>query len=167
MPENVVICDTAPMVYLYAMDSLWILEKVYKQIIVSPEVVGELDAAQLEERDVPVIYEFPWIQMRTPRFELYVQFKDLLGPIEGSTLALAADEANQPALVIMDDRRGRAVAKERNIRATGTVGVLMKAKISGFIDTVKDKLDLLIAAGYHIDHYFYADILSLAGETEV
>ena len=167
MPEHVVICDTAPMVYLYSMDSLWILEKLYKKIIVSAEVVGELDAAQLEERDVPVIYEHPWIQMRSARFELFTQFKAILGPVEGSILALAADQANQPALVIMDDRFGRKVAADRQILTTGTVGVLMKAKISGIIDTVKDKLDVLIAAGYHIDHYFYADILSLAGETEV
>ena len=167
MPDTVVICNTPPLIYLYSMDLLWILEKLYKKIIVSSEVVGELDAAQMVDKDVPSVYEHNWIEMRSPDFDIYTEFKKVLGPVEASALALASSEQNQPALIVMDDRRGRVVAKEKDIRITGTLGVIMKAKISGHIDSVKDRLEILTDTNYYIDSYYFADILSLAGETEV
>lgn len=63
------------------------------------------------------------------------------GEAEAITLALEL-EAN---LLLMDERRGKAVAISCGFNVTGILSVLLQAKRSGLIDAVKPMIDQLIA----------------------
>ena len=51
----------------------------------------------------------------------------------------------------MDESSGRAMARNLNIRITGTLGVLLKAKRDGEIPSQKSKMDRLVHdAGFFV-----------------
>ncbi len=47
-------------------------------------------------------------------------------------------------LLIMDESSGRAMARNLNIRITGTLGVLLKAKRDGQIPSLESEMDRLV-----------------------
>ena len=58
---------------------------------------------------------------------------------EASSIALAL-EIPQATLVI-DERKGRKIAKELNLKIIGTLKVLLKAKENGVISSVQEIID--------------------------
>ena len=69
--------------------------------------------------------------------------------------------------VLIDERRGREVAKRLNLRYTGILGVLVEAKAQGLIAEVKPSLDALInQAGFWVTKPLYDSVLRFVGEGE-
>ena len=77
-------------------------------------------------------------------------------------IALAMDAGAD--LVILDDRQGRLVSRDRGLSVTRTVGVLIEAKERGFIPSLGPEMDRLIEAGMWISEVFYHRILKEYGE---
>jgi uncharacterized protein len=68
------------------------------------------------------------------------------------------------SLVILDDRYAREIATVKNIRLTGTAGVLVKAKRDGHLPAVKPLLDELERLGFHLSKSVQRRILACAKE---
>jgi predicted nucleic acid-binding protein len=65
----------------------------------------------------------------------------------------------------LDDRDARIIARLNNIPVSGTLGVLMKAKKMGIIESVKELMDRLRTDHhYWIDDEMYNKVLSLSNE---
>ncbi|MEM1095030.1 MAG: DUF3368 domain-containing protein [Bacteroidota bacterium] len=60
----------------------------------------------------------------------------------GEREAIALAEAKQADLLLLDERAARAIAAERHVPITGTLGVLLEASMRGLTDltTVVPKL---------------------------
>ena len=67
-------------------------------------------------------------------------------------------------IVLMDDYDGRAVAKEYNLMVTGTIGILLKAKLEGKIPSLRHDLDGLRESGFWLGEELYLKILEQANE---
>ena len=68
-------------------------------------------------------------------------------------------------LVLIDEKKGRAVAKRLGLRYLGLLGVLVEAKQRGLIDELKPILDLLIQkAGFRVSQTLYGQVLASVGE---
>ena len=67
-------------------------------------------------------------------------------------------------LIIMDEKLGRFHAKHADLKVTGTVGVLIKAKREGIINELKPLLFELRARDVWISEKFIDEILSLVHE---
>ena len=74
------------------------------------------------------------------------------------------DQGEDVPLVLLDDRLARAVARMRNIRMTGTAGVLLKAKQEGHITAVAPLLERLLQLDFRLSNAVKASILKLARE---
>ena len=85
-----------------------------------------------------------------------------LGRGEREVLSLAAGRPG--ALVLLDDGLARHFAKHLKIPLTGTLGVLLKAKSAGLLDSVQPTLDQLQALGFWLDRATRTAALRIAGE---
>ncbi len=161
MPE-VVISNTSPIFYLHRLRLLDLLQKLYQEIIVPKTVVAELEAGRRQGEDVPAIDSYEWIKIRAIRSPQILGLSTDFGPGETEVLALALEESD--SLVIIDEKLARKIARLRDLRVTGTAGVLLKAKQEGHILAVKPLLDRLQEIHFHLSDNVRTLILSIAEE---
>lgn len=81
---------------------------------------------------------------------------------ESSAIALALE--NPGSLLIMDDYKARKIAEQLNIKFTGTLGVIIKAKKEGKIDSIKAIIVKLKQTNFYITEELEKEILRLSGE---
>jgi predicted nucleic acid-binding protein len=105
---SAVIADASCFILLDKIDSLDILQKLFKTITTSVEVAKEFG------KPLPEWVVVKEVQDKNFRTALFWEVD--LG--EASAIALAAE--NQPALLIIDDLKGRKLAKRLNLTITGT-----------------------------------------------
>jgi uncharacterized protein len=161
MPERV-ISNTSPLFYLHRLRHLDLLQCLYQRLVVPEAVVDELNAGRDQGEDVPDVANYAWIEVHTVRAPEVVTLITDLGAGEAQVLALALEAPGN--LVPLDDRLARAVARMRNIRLTGTAGVLLKAKQEGHISAVAPLLDRLLQLDFRLSNAVKASILKLAHE---
>ncbi len=93
-----------------------------------------------------------WIQVH-PSFdeaaELELSSRHSLGRGETATLLLA--EHLKADVTIVDERKARRLAKERDLRVTVCVGLLEAGARRGFVNDLRDAYRLLNAEGARID----------------
>ena len=64
----------------------------------------------------------------------------------------------------MDDNAAKKTAKFLGLSVTGTLGVIIKAKQEGLIDSVKEIIDQLLLDGLFMDDRLINRVLESAGE---
>lgn len=75
-----------------------------------------------------------WFTIKEPINKTYQKILEAsLDKGEASAIALAIEQAD--CLLIIDDHKGRKYARQLGIKITGTLGVIIDAKLSGHIDS--------------------------------
>jgi predicted nucleic acid-binding protein len=82
----------------------------------------------------------------------------------GESEAIVLAERVHCRFLLMDERRGRQVAKKRGLKVIGIAGVLLAAKSGGLIETVAPVLNSLSKEGYRLSGSLIAGILKMAKE---
>ncbi len=65
---------------------------------------------------------------------------------------------------MIDEKIGRNLARNKNIKLSGTLGVILKAKEKGFIESVKPLLDQMLENKIWLSETLMQQILLQAGE---
>lgn len=68
------------------------------------------------------------------------------------------------ATLLIDERRGRKVARQRGIHVIGSGALLLHAKQQGLIDQIGALLDELRAMGYRLSDSLVTELKRMAGE---
>ncbi|NER91185.1 DUF3368 domain-containing protein [Moorena sp. SIO3A2] len=157
-----VIADTSPIQYLYQTNLLDLLPQLYGSVIVPQAVANELAAGVALKISLPDLTSLSWLKVKTTIVDSALQEINGLGAGEKEAFALAL-EIEDP-LVIVDDGLARYYAKQLNIKFTGTLGILLKAKQRGELTIVAPILDKLDALGFRLDYSTRMAVLKLAGE---
>lgn len=123
------------------MGQLQLLHSLFGEVLIPPAVVRELE--QPRSRFLPVLVQgLPFIRVQSPTDRKAVEeLLDTLGPGEAEAIALAM-EIHADAILI-DEKAGRAVARQRGLLPLGILGTLVRAKQRGFLGEVKPLLDRL------------------------
>lgn len=134
----IIIADTSCLIILTNIGRLKILKHLFGSIIITEEVAEEYGV------------ELPhWISVKTPKNQAKVSELIMhLDKGEATSIALAIELQN--SRLIIDETKGRKVAKSENIKIIGTIGVLIMAKKHGFVDDNNEVIQDLIENGFRI-----------------
>lgn len=164
MSAPLLVADSGPLIALARLELLAIPSEIFRDVRVTATVWEEvirsprrteheaLDAARrtglLQVVDDPV--EVPTV-LSDPRLDAG----------ERSALALAMAQA---AVILLDERQGRAVAAAAGLPVVGTLGLLVKARQEGLIERVRPLVDALQASGYYLARSLVDQALAAVGE---
>ncbi|MES2332915.1 MAG: DUF3368 domain-containing protein [Bacteroidota bacterium] len=127
MPKTI-ISDTSCFIILKNIGELDILQKVYGQIITTFEIATEFGEALPD-----------WVEIRTATDKYRQQLLEMqIDKGESSAIALALETPD--CTVILDDYKARKIADHLGLHVTGTIGVIVKAKLNGIIPSIKPLL---------------------------
>lgn len=151
MPK-IVISDTSTLILFHKIEHLDLLREVYKELVTTPEIAEEYGD------------KLPnWIQIQTVCDKKYQEFLETQVDLgEASAIALAMEL--EDTLLLLDDLKARKLARQLNLKITGTLGVINKAKQMGIIDNVKPLIDKLIETDFRISDTIINEILKLNSE---
>lgn len=162
MLEAVVVCNTSPLLYLYQVQQLELLAKLYGRVLVPPAVRAELRAGAEKGAVVPDLDRSTWIEVQPLRDSTLLPAVVDLGAGEAEAIALALFYPG--SLLILDDDVGRKIARVSGLRYTGTLGVLVKAKQSGLLSQVAPIVEALQQTNMWLGRELIHMVLKEAGE---
>lgn len=160
----IVVSDTSVLINLARLDRLFLLRKLFADLLIPPAVWHEVVERGAGKPGANEVKEADWIQVREVANTALVQaLRQDLDAGEAEAIALAVEvDAN---LLLMDERLGRATAQHFGLRYIGLIGVLMMARQRELITEVKPDLDRLRqVAGFYISESLYRRVLKDADE---
>ncbi len=163
----IVVSDTSPITNLAAVGQLNLLRQLYTSIVIPVAVYNEMVAVNRLVPGAVEVQTLSWIQTQVVAnaqsvIDIQTSHDDIdLGEAEAIILSLEL----KADLLLMDERRGRALAANYGLSVTGLLGVLLQAKRNGFIPAVKPLMDQLIEeADFRVSGQLYAIVLQTARE---
>lgn len=127
--HKIIISDTSCLIILSNINELDILHKVYGEIVTTIDIAIEYGDSLPE-----------WIQIEKVTDKYRQQLLEMqIDKGESSAIALALETPN--STIILDDFKARKIAKQLGISFTGTLGVIIKAKLEGIIPSIKPILE--------------------------
>ena len=140
MPKNKkIVINTGPIIALVAAwGKLDILRKLYAQVIVPYEVSQEILAGGPTEFGVKEFEEANWLIKRKTPANISTYLSNSLDIGEASVIQTAIDENIQS--VCIDETTGRRIARLHNLKLTGSVGILVRAKNEGFSFSMREAI---------------------------
>lgn len=156
-----VVSNTTPLISLLKLDRLEILRKIYKEICIPSAVYNEIEAG----KDKPFyrdLSKIDWIKIVEIKNQNALKYFLDLDSGEAEAIILATEI--QADLIIMDEKLGRFHAKHADLKVTGIIGVLIKAKKQGIITGLKPLLHELTEKNVWIGDKLINEILAQSGE---
>ena len=151
MPK-VVISDTSTLILFQKIEHLNLLNKVYGELITTPEIAEEY-GDKLPE----------WIKIQSVSDKKYQEILETqIDCGEASAIALAKEFDD--VLLLLDDLKARKLASKLNFKITGVLGIIHKAKQMSIIHKVKPLIDKLLKTNFRISDKIVEEILTLNNE---
>ncbi|CAM4094589.1 DUF3368 domain-containing protein [Gillisia limnaea] len=123
------ILDTSCLIILSKIEELELLRGISNKIYVTPVIHSEYGQPLPE-----------WVLVSKPENTQYQKILELdLDQGEASAIALSMEI--QDSILILDELKGRKIAERLNLKFSGTFGVILKAKQTGLIKSVKPVID--------------------------
>jgi len=153
--------DASPLIAFAILGELRLLSRIFADLYIPQAVFDEIcvpgkphceELRTFSGNRVRAVQNVVAVRLLTNQLDL--------GEAEAIVLALENGIDN----VLVDDPRGRQVARANGLYPVGTIGVLLQAKGAGHIPEVKSSLDTLIANRYRIGRGLYEEALRLADE---
>ena len=127
-------------------------EKLSRQVFITPIVKREYGE------------ELPdWISVKEPDNTHYQMILEMdLDSGEASAIALSMSIRN--SLLIVDELKGRKIAKKLNLRYSGTLGLILKAKQVGIIPTIAPVLQKIRKTNFWVAEELFEFLVRKANE---
>ncbi|MBK5965316.1 DUF3368 domain-containing protein [Thiocystis minor] len=156
----ILVADCSALIALASCNGLRWLEALFATVIV-PEAVDQ-EAIVSHKPEAQQLKEFLKDKVRKidPGSAVLLDgFSDL-----GETEAMVLDKQCAADKLLIDDKRGRRVARINHISTIGSLGILLAAKQAGLIDRISPSLAKLDDADVFISADLIATVMDLAGE---
>lgn len=149
--QKIIVSDTSCLILFYKIGQFELLKKVFGQIIITETVLSEF------KRPVP-----EWIRVLKPVKNLHLGLQGFLDPGEAASIALATEF--KECLLIIDEIKGRKVARELGIAISGSLGVLVIAKNKGIINSIKPVIERIKQTNFRLSDELIRKVLLSVNE---
>jgi len=151
------VSNTTPLRYLIAIGREALFGRLFEKVLVPIGVHKELTDSRTPEIVRSFVLCRPsWLEVRTVP-DTGAAFPVSLHRGEREAILLA--EAVHADVLLIDEQIGRTVARSRHIPLSGTLGVLERADVMGFIDDFPQVLRQLKDGGFFIDDSLKTQLL--------
>lgn len=150
--HRIVISDTSTLILFHKIDEFSLLEKVYGELITTPEIAEEFGE------------KLPgWVKIQSVSDTKYQKFLETQVDYgEASAIALAAEF--EEVTLLLDDLKARKLATKLRFKVTGALGVIHKAKQMSIIPKVKPLINKLLTTDFRFADNIIEEILKLNNE---
>jgi hypothetical protein len=162
MPDDLIVCDTGPLIALALIDQLPILRRLYARVLVPRAVLNEVAAGGSDRPGASTILSADWLEPVedvTPDPLLAAE----LGP--GEAAVIAVGYALEAHLILLDERKARRIAaRAYGLRVKGSAGLLVAAKRADLVTAVRPLLESMVREGYFLSQRVIERATAEAGE---
>ena len=156
----ILIADASALIALATCDSLALLEVIFGNVLVPEAVFSEVTA--VDKPQSARLRSYLHGKVRAVDMQRYV-YLDAFADV-GETQAMLLYKEVAADYLLIDDRRGRKVAKINQIKTVGSLGVLLQAKRIGLIPRVAPLVEQIAASSVFMSENLIQAVLELAGE---
>lgn len=149
---KIVIADTTCFILLDKIDELALLKLLFDEVVTTEEIAQEFG------KELP-----EWINIESVSDKNYQAVLELEVDI-GEASAMALSKEKLGALLILDDLRARKLAEKLELRYTGTLGVIVRARREGVIKSVKPIIEKIRNTNFRFSEEVFITIIKTAGE---
>lgn len=165
---GIIVADAGPLIGLARVRRLDLLQELYGFALIPPTVHDELQVSSGRPGAIQLksALERGWLRVHnlaTSADTSVVKLTLILDPGEAEAILLAEQVGCR--FLLIDDQRGRRIAKCRSIPVVGVAGILLAAKQHGLIDAVLPVLRELALEGYRLSFGLISEVARLTGET--
>lgn len=150
--HKIIISDTSCFIILTKIGELHLLQKLYSKITTTVEIATEFG------EPLPEWVEIVSVKAKDTQRLLEMQ----IDKGESSAIALALE--NSDSLLILDDIKARKIATQLGLSITGTLGIIIKAKLEGIIPSVIPILRKIKQTDFRLSNEVELQILKEAME---
>lgn len=149
-----VVSDSSVIINLAWIGQLHLLQSLYAPVLIPNAVWQEIVVSGIGQPGSLEVQQAEWIQRRdVSNLMLLLSLRRDLDRGEAEAIVLAIEEKT---LLLIDERRGRAIAEYFGIPILGLVGVLVRAKQKGLLTEIRPLLDRLRTdVGFFISDTLY------------
>ncbi len=160
----IVVSNTSPLVNLAVVGQLDLLRQLYGRVVIPQAVRDEIVIGGAGQPGAVEVERLDWIETRQAS-NLTAVASLQLQVDQGEAEAIALAVELKADLLLLDERKGRAIASKLGLARIGLLGVLVEARAKGLIPAIKPVVDALIGkAGFWISKELYDRVLQVAGE---
>ena len=157
----IIVCDSSPLITLSIVDSLDLLDSLFKEVYIPVSVFHEVTMSNKPEAGRIADWAQGKVVTVTNRPLIY-SFSLLLDAGESEAMALYFEK--EADFLLIDEKKGRKIASYNKINVVGSLGILLMSKQKGLILSVKPLLNRLQQSYIRISDVLYRKTLELAGE---
>jgi len=156
----ILVADASALIALAACDSLALLEALFGTVLVPETVFIEVTPVDKPQSDRLRNYLRGKVRTVDMRHFVYLDgFADA-----GETEAMLLYKEIAADYLLIDDKRGRKVAKINQIKTIGSLGVLLQAKRAGLINCVAPLIEQIATSPIFMSETLVKTVLELADE---
>jgi len=154
---SIAVSNTSPLIALKHTGLLERISQLFQRIVVPPSVMRELGV-----KEKKYFQSLVFLSVEEPRDErLVAVLETVVDGSEAEAIALALEKGS---LLVIDDLKGRKLARRLGLRIIGTLGLLKTLKLKGLIREVKPAIERLKEKGFYINNNLVDSLLRDLGE---
>jgi predicted nucleic acid-binding protein len=161
MPQ--IVSNSSPLIHLSKIGQLNLLREFFGDIAIPRAVYEECITEGKQREEIAIIKNADWIHSyNVANKNLITVLQSELDNGESEAIALALE--TDADLILLDDAEAREKARLYNLKITGTLGILLRAKKEGKFQSFNEVMEDLLKTGFWINSTLQRRLLIEAEE---